>query len=188
MRLVMPLSFETLSRIKDADLLLLRRRSPISIAGLGEYSHAMKAVWWRGDLMCCEVREWHGGRAVTLASQVRRYPGQIDVYQTNPDDLYSDFDRLGSARFSRRLCGCDYGYRSVLAASLLHLPLVRYFVHPDVEDEARDYRPPFCSQACVMADRIGGGVDPVPHLADRLVDPSRLSNTPFYKYDFTLVP
>ena len=38
----------------------------IAIAGRGRHSHAAKAAWWGDDLFCLEVREWHGGRAVTL--------------------------------------------------------------------------------------------------------------------------
>ncbi len=75
----------------------------------------------------------------------------------------------------RRLVGCDYGYTSVLAAAMLHLPVVRLAVRATVEDLSIDRRPPFCSQACAMADRIAGGVDPVPHLADRLTEPADFS-------------
>lgn len=38
-----------------------------------------------------------------------------------------------------------------------------------------------------MADRVGGRVDPVPHLADRLTEPADLARSPFYQYLFTLV-
>jgi hypothetical protein len=38
-----------------------------------------------------------------------------------------------------------------------------------------------------MADRLGGGVDPVPHLADRLTEPADLARSPFYEYLFTLI-
>jgi hypothetical protein len=86
----------------------------------------------------------------------------------------------------RRLAGCDYGYSAVLAAAMLHLPLVRLAVRADVDDKAIDRRPPFCSQACAMADRIGGRVDPVPHLADRLTEPADLARSSFYQYLFTL--
>ena len=65
------------AEILDGDLLLFRRRSLISIAGRGEHSHAAKAAWWGGDLFCLEVRELCGGRAVTLASQVRRFPARM---------------------------------------------------------------------------------------------------------------
>ena len=94
----------------------------------------------------------------------------------------------------RRLAGCDYGYAAVLAAAMLHLPLVRLAVRANFEDDAdhashgAGRRPPFCSQACAMTDRVGGGVDPVPHLADRLTEPADLARSPFYQYAFTLIP
>lgn len=200
-------------QIRDADLLLFGRRGRlpadtghpvpgrsrlgrligalpsllITTAGRGEHSHAAKAAWWDRDLFCVEIRGWTGGRAVTLSSQVQRFSGQIDVYETNPGNRWPEYDRAGAARFMRRLCGCDYGYGGLAAAALLHLPLVRWFVKPEVDDEAVDRRPPFCSHACAMADRLGGGVDPVRHLADRLTEPSDLARSPFYRYRFTLV-
>jgi hypothetical protein len=174
--------------IGDADLLLFRRRGVISIAGRGIHSHAAKAAWWGDELFCLEVREWHGGRAVTLESQVHKYPARIDVYHTNPANRWPEYDRMRSTQWLRRLAGCDYGYTAVLAAAMLHLPFVRMAVRAEVDDNAIDRRPPFCSQACVMADRIGGGVDAVPHLADRLTEPADLARSPFYQYAFTLVP
>jgi hypothetical protein len=177
---------EAREKIRDGDLLLFRRRGVISIAGRGEHSHAAKAAWWEDDLFCLEVTQFCGGRAVTLASQVKRYPRRIDVYQVNPRNRWQNYDRAGAARFMRRLCGCSYGYLGILIAAFLHLPIVRWFVHPDLDDQAINRRPPFCSQACAMADRLGGGVDPVPHLADRLTEPADLARSPFYKYRFTL--
>jgi hypothetical protein len=175
-------------RISDGDLLLFRRRGLIATAGRGIHSHAAKAAWWDGDLFCLEVREWHGGRAVTLDSQVRKFAGRIDVYHTNPANRWPEYDRTRSTHLMRRLAGCDYGYTAVLAAAMLHLPIVRMAVRAETEDSAIDHRPPFCSQACAMADRLGGGVDPVPHLADRLTEPADLARSPFYQYAFTLIP
>lgn len=177
---------EAKSRILDADLLLFRRRGVISIAGRGVHSHAAKAAWWGDDLFCVEVREWYGGRAVTLASQIERCPGRIDVFRANPHRRWPKFDRDASSQWMRRLAGCDYGYAAVLAAATLHLPVVRTLVRPALEDAAISARPPFCSQACAMADRLAGGVDPVPYLADRLTEPADLARSPFYDYRFTL--
>ncbi len=174
------------SQIHDGDLLLFRRRGLISAFGRGVHNHAAKAAWWNGDLFCLEVLQLVGGRAVTLSSQVRRWPGRYDVYETNPDDRWPNYDRQAACRFMRRLCGCDYGYRGLAAAAMLHLPLVRLFVRPAVDDQAVDRRPPFCSHACAMADRLGGGVDPVPFLADRLTEPADLARSRFYRYRFTL--
>lgn len=176
------------SAIRDGDLLLFRRRGLISAAGRGEHSHAAKAAWWGDDLFCVEVREWHGGRAVTLESQVAKYAGRIDVYQANAAERWPEYDRARATQFMRRLAGCDYGYAAVLSAAMLHLPFVRLAIRAEVDDHAIDCRPPFCSHACALADRIGGGVDPVPHLADRLTEPADLARSPFYCYRFTLAP
>lgn len=178
---------EVRDQIRDGDLLLFRRRGLISIAGRGEHSHAAKAAWWGEDLFCLEVLQGTGGRAVTLSSQVARWPGRYDLYQANPEDRWPHYDRAAATRLMRRLCGCDYGYWGVATAALLHLPLVRWFLRPEVDDRAVDRRPPFCSHACAMADRLGGGVDPVNHLADRLTEPADLARSPFYRYRFTLV-
>ncbi len=146
--------------VRDGDLLLFRRRGLISIAGRGDHSHAAKAAWWGDDLFCLEVREWHGGRAVTLSSQVGKFPARIDVYRTNPGDRWPEYDPRGATAVMRRLAGCAYGYGGVAAAALLHLPVARLFCQADVYDGAPLGRPPFCSQACALADRIGGGVGP----------------------------
>ena len=175
-------------RIGEADLLLLRHRGLIARAGRGEHSHAAKAAWWSEDLFCLEVRELIGGRAVTLSSQVERYPGRIDVFEANPDGRWPDYDRAGASRFMRRLAGCDYGWANLWGAALLHLPVIRLLVRANTNDETMDPRPPFCSQAVAMAERIGGGVDPVKHLADRLTEPADLARSPFYRYRFTLIP
>ena len=165
---------EAQKRIRDSDLLLFRRRGFIAIAGRGEHNHAAKAVWWENDLFCLEVIWYCGGRAVTLASQVKQNPGRIDVYQANPHNRWPDYDRQQAVRIMRKVCGQGYGYFGVIAATLLHLPIVRWFVHPDIDDRAIDRRPPFCSQACAMADR--------------LTEPADLARSSFYQYKFTLIP
>src|SRR3954467_12336419 len=90
-------------RISDGDLLLFRRRGLIAIAGRGTHSHAAKTAWWGSELFCVEVREGHGGRAVTLESQVRKFPGHIDVYHSNPANRWPEYDRTRSTTMMRRL-------------------------------------------------------------------------------------
>lgn len=172
--------------LRDGDLLLFRRRGVIAIAGRGVHSHAAKVAWWGDEPFCVEVREWFGGRAVTLASQVARCPGRIDVFRANPGNRWPEYDAAAATHFMRMLAGCDYGYAAVVEAALLHLPVVRMLVTADVEDRAVSRRPPFCSQASAMADRLAGGVDPAPWLADRLTEPADLARSPFYEYQFTL--
>ncbi len=180
--------------IWNGDLLLFRKRplrllsSSIAIAGRGIYSHAAKAAWWDDDLFCLEVREFHGGRAVSLSSQVRRYPNLIDVFRPNADNRWPHYQPNASVEMMRHWAGCDYGYKNVMMAAMTHLPLFRIFIRPDRNDNAIRHRnkPPFCSEAVATAERIGGGVDPIPHLADRFAEPSDLARSPFYKYLFTL--
>ena len=173
--------------IAEGDLLLFRRHGLIAIAGRGEHSHAAKAAWWNDDLFLLEVRAL-GGRAVTLSSQVERYPGRIDVFETNPDGRWTQYDRSAAVRFMKRFAGCRYGWVNLVLAALLHLPVVRLLVPADTDDSALSHRPPFCSQAVAMAERLGGGVNPVQRLADRLTEPCDLARSPFYRYRFTLLP
>jgi hypothetical protein len=181
---------ECASHIWNGDLLLFRGRGVVSrligTAGRSDYTHAGRAIWWNDVLFCCEVRELRGGRAVTLESQVRRFPGIVDVFATNPDNRWPEYDWQGANRFMQRLAGCDYGYAGLLKAAVLHVPFWRLLVKPELDDKAIADRPPFCSHACAMADRLGGGVDPVPHLADRITEPGDLARSPFYRYRFTL--
>jgi hypothetical protein len=178
------------SQVWNGDLLLLRGRGFVSrligTAGRSTYSHAGRAIWWNDVLFCCEVRELRGGRAVTLESQVRKHRGLIDVFATNPDNRWPEYDWLGANRFMQHLAGCDYGYTGLLKAAVLHVPFWRLLVKPEVDDSSIADHPPFCSHACAMADRLGGGVDPVPHLADRITEPGDLARSPFYRYRFTL--
>lgn len=178
------------SEIKNADLLLFSRSGVtgwlISRVGRSVYSHAAKAAWWGDELFCLEVRELKGGRAVTLRSQVQKFDGLIDVYQANATGV-PGYDRQKSTQWFKKICGCPYGYAALLGAAIVHLPLIRLFVTPDLDDDSFDRRPPYCSQACAMADRIGGGIDPVLNLSDRLTEPADLSRSPFYKYQCTLI-
>jgi hypothetical protein len=181
---------ESAPQIGSGDLLLFRGSGLISrligTAGRSRYTHAAKAIWWNDILFCCEVRELRGGRAVTLESQVRRFPGQIDVFHVDPEVRWPEYDFDRANRFMLQLTGCDYGYAGLLKAAVLHVPLWRLLVKPELNDASIADHPPFCSHACAMADRLGGGVDPVPHLADRITEPGDLARSPFYRYQFTL--
>ena len=166
-------------------LLFFWFRSPICVVGRGIHSHVGMAVWWGPELFCIDV-SWLGGRPTSLTKLVQRLPGQIDVYRPNAGNRWPDYNQSGAVSFMRSLCGCSYGWWGLISAALLHLPIVRWFVKPDMDDLAMNRRPPFCSQARAMADRVGGGVDPVPNLADRLTEPADLARSTFYRGLFTL--
>ena len=177
--------------IRDGDLLLFRGRGAIArligVAGRSDYTHAARAVWWGNDLFCCEVRELRGGRAVTLESQVRQVP------RAHRRLRGESLEPLAGVRPPRRRAihaaagwlrlrlsrGAPGGAAARAAVAIPGPPGQR---RPDASPD----QPPFCSQASTMADRLGGGVDPVPHLADRLTEPADLARSPFYRYRFTL--
>lgn len=173
----------------DGDLLLFRGRglfsSVIRWLGRSEYSHAAMAGWWGTDLMCLETRERKGGRAVTLESQVRRYPGCIDLFAGIGHKSSSKGSDV--LRQMRQMTGADYGYWGIYYAALLHLPLVRRLLRPTVDLTSVEKRPPFCSQAVAWAYAMGD-IDPVPQLAHRFTEPGDLARSLAFKYRGTLVP
>lgn len=188
------------SDILDADLLLFRGKGLISRMirsyGRGRYSHVAKASWIKGELFCVEVRELKGGRIVTLESQVKKFPAQIDVYRTNvlrlPETEQSEgvawYNRKKSDEMMLAFAGVEYGYWAILSTYLLHAPFIKFVAEANVDDEFVSKRPPYCSAAASAADRIGGRVDQVPQLADKDTEPNDLARSPFNGYKFTLVP
>ncbi len=179
---------EARAGIRDADVLLFRRHDVIAAAGRGIHNHAALVAWWDGEPFCLEVRGGYGGRAVTLQSQIERYPGRIDLYSADPDASHPLFDRRGAVRHFHRWLGRPYGYLSLLSLALRRLPLLRLIVPPSLHDEENGTSAPFCSQACAEALRKGGGVDPVPNLADRMTEPADLARSTFLRYRCTLLP
>lgn len=190
------------SDLWDGDLLLFRGSGFVAKViqhfTNSEYSHAAMVTWANGVPMCAEVREWHGGRLVTLESQVKRYPSQIDVYKADAQNLYNGIHRHKAARFMERLAGCDYGYWSVVKAALSRLPLLRLVIanttagkalrQIEIKRAALRQSPPFCSMAVDMAWCLGAGIDVVPGVESEVTEPQHLRQSMFFKYEMTLVP
>lgn len=175
-------------QIRDGDLLLYRARQKLSNRLIAKssrsaYAHAAMAAWWGEVLMVLEMLQLCGGRAVTLSSQVKGWPGQWDLYRTNPGGRFQ-FDRSAAVATMLRLTGTPYGWGALLRAAVRRLPIVRLLARPP-EDDAADGSPPHCSAAVARACRAGG-VDPVPNLADWATDPADLGRSPFFQYKFTL--
>jgi hypothetical protein len=178
---------EALSAVRDADLLLWRRSGVVARIGRGEHSHAALAAWWDGELFALEVTPCYGGRAVSLAAMVRRWPGCIDLFQADPDGRFPEFDRAAAVQAMKQLMGQPYGYLTLVRIILRRLPLVRLIVPAVTTDAERLGPPAVCSQAVAWATRAGG-VDPVPFLADRFTEPADLARSLFYRYRLTFVP
>lgn len=177
-------------QINDGDLLLFRGRGLFSrlirTAGRSEYSHAGMVCYCKGIPCVLEMREGVGGRCVTLASQVQRHPGRIDLFQVS--DNFGHFRACEAAKAMLLKCGHEYNWRGLLAASMLHLPFIRLLTTPDLDDSSVvGELPEFCSQAVASACRTGGGVDPVPFLGDTVTEPGDLARSSLWKYRATLI-
>jgi len=177
---------ELLPVLDRGDLLLFRGFQFIARPGRGLYSHAALFDWFGSVPYVLETRAWYGARAVTLASQVERYPGVIDVYRPDLMNRWLHFSRHATCHHMRLFAGRDYGWTNVLLAGLRHTPFVRWFL-PVNTAETDAAQPPFCSMAVSAAYRAGG-VDPVPGLSDRLTEPNDLARSAFFTYLGTLIP
>lgn len=188
-------------QIRTGDLLLYKPRwwaihsRLICVAGRTPYCHAAMAYWNRSTVeqaVLLSVLEMcaRGGRQSSLAEQVDRYPGLIDVFESGLEHTMTgrrQFYRHRAVEVMTGFVGRRYGWWNLLRTSLVHLPFVRLLVRPSTDDQLENGHPPFCSQAIAAACRAGG-VDPVPNLADRMTEPGDLARSPFFKYRFTLVP
>ncbi len=165
--------------------ILLRRAGPwlssrlIGLSTGTPYCHAAMAGWWGNVLLCLETLQFHGGRAVTLSSQVRRYPGKWDVYEARPSMLGLSFNGHQAIQVMIRGTGEPYGWRSLLAAAwrrALRMPLT---------DDNLNGSWPICSQLVSRACRAGGR-DPRPGMADCVTEPGHLADPAFAAYRYTL--
>lgn len=177
-------------QINDGDLLLFRGKGLFSrlirTAGRSDYSHAAMVCYCKGIPCVLEMREGAGGRCVTLASQVARFPGRIDLFSV--DAQFGTFRACEAAKAMLLKCGHEYNWRGLLAAAMIHLPFIRLMTTPDLDDATVvGELPEFCSQAVASACRVGGGIDPVPFLGDKVTEPGDLARSKLWQYRATLI-
>lgn len=170
--------------IRDGWVLL--HRSPglltraIGVAGRSSYTHAEMAGWWHKRLMSLGMASC-GGRAVPLSQLVRRRSGKIDVYSVvglRPVDSIRAVDAMID------VIQADYGWWNLAKIALSHLPVVRWFVRPKLDDTLNG-GVPTCGHAVSLALRAAH-LDAVPNLADCRTEPADLSRSAILKYEFTL--
>lgn len=141
----------------------------------------------------------------------------FDVSHLNPPLAVGEYyDRAAATRLARKLTGQRYGYLAILKSLATHLPLVwaarcasrwlpwlrplvdhlaaRWGLRKMTDDQLAAGERIFCATFCSVVDRVGGGVDPVPDLADPFTEPADLARSLFYRgandrgYVCTLVP
>ena len=172
--------------VVDGDVLLWRGRGLISrmiaTAGRSEYSHAGMAAWWHDELMCLEVREFVGGRCVTLGSQVEKCSGRVDVYRL-ATQRRGDVSMTTAVSKMKGFAGCEYGYLHLMRAAAIHAPVMRFWANRKRGDNGTG--PPFCSEAVDRA-YLAAGLDLVPRLRGRLTEPADISRSAALEYVCTL--
>jgi hypothetical protein len=159
-----------------------------------EYTHARllqkRTSPWAGieaGVDVLEVREFIGARAVNLANVVDQSRGRIDWYRLDPHDRWPGIQRNAIGRKARQWTGKRYGYLTVLLAALIHMPFVRWLTRRDTGDSLNWKIFPDCS-AFVSGCLQYGGIDPVPNMSHRYVEPGHLANSLALEYAGTLTP
>lgn len=182
---------------------LVRTGNLIGRQGRSEYSHAFLCAWRNADqrtLLIAESREGRGGQILTLSSQVRRFPAQIDIYRPTLACPCEVTQR--AATIAINWAGRRYGYPNILRIALVHRPGLRAMAELlgyefDVENTTPSPwdEPKVCSQLVAWAYRkareeVGtrcscplhremSAWDPAPQLGDRYVEPGDLARSGF---------
>ena len=154
----------------------------------GAHSHSMlflRNMW--DDLDVLEVREFKGGRRKTFNYHVNQ-TGRIDVF--SPDvTRWPNFNPLQAGYAMREMVDHNYGWWGVFHMFLRRTPGIwRLYSQTTVDQlptETSPVRQPFCSHAVSLSTHRGG-VDPVPRCPHWLVSPSMLTQSLFYRYEFTI--
>ena len=188
---------DAIQQIKEADILLFRGRGIISWLikryGGGAHSHVGMAHWDGDNLECIEFREFKGGRAVSLKSQVETHPDNIDVFRAakrimpggpNEDNYALTEATAGAITDTMKdITGLDYGWKNFWKLAKHYAPFCRL-----AEQNMKDEEPNevfVCSTAVTYAYRKNY-LDPTPYLADSATTPADLARSALFSYQFTI--
>lgn len=160
--------------IWESDLILIRNTK-------GNDTRLAKASWWDKELFGVEVRKYRGVTAVSLQQLVVSYPGRIDIFEANTGGRWEMYDRPSATRHLKNTVLSKDDCRSTLLESLWNL-----FSKHILRTEEKRRTTPYGAEAIRIADRLGGGVDPVPDATETWADANDLLLSPFYRYRFTL--
>ena len=195
--------------IKEGDVLLFRGRGLsswlIKRYGSGVHSHAAMAHWDNDNLECIEFREFKGGRAVSLKSQVETHPDNIDIFRPArqihsmnfsgwPEnmeaydreeqiDIFNEDTAKEVTDVMLQLTGLPYGWKNIWKFAKHYLPFARLAKQNIKDDDPMNVF--VCSTAVAYAFRKAY-IDPVPYLADSAVMPADLARSALFKYQFTI--
>ena len=165
---------EVRQEIWEGDLILVRNRKGVCI-------HAAKACRWGDQLFYIDVRKYRGVTAVPLEQLVKKYPGRIEIYEVNPQNRWENYDRQGAIRHLKNIVFTKEDCRTAFLQTLRNLFSILLFgswkKQPSMSCGAEAIR---------IAERLGGGVEPVPEQVDKHISLCDLEASPLYRYRFTL--
>lgn len=196
--------------LREGDVLLFRGKGMISwfirkwTGGL--HTHVGLASKTHNIWECVEFREFKGGRAVSLESQVNIMSGQIDVFRPNSDMMVTYFDGLKIIRehkkysgstatnIMRKMTGLPYGYRRIWEIAKSKIFGLRMLSSYNMDDKEGTFVYPVCSSATAHCVRRGYlpyddnyFVDPIKWKNDNETTPSDLAGSCIFNYLFTLI-
>lgn len=112
--------------LRDGDVLLYANGG--LLGRLYKYTHAelvkinRDSCGDRTSVSCTGFREFQGARTLSLSSQVRRFPGRIDVYRPT----CTTREAWVAAELLARQAGKRYSWWSIAVAFLWHCTLIRF--------------------------------------------------------------
>ena len=189
--------------LQEGDILLFRGSGLISFliqryTG-GLHSHVALASKNKDTWMCVEFREFKGGRSVSLHSQVKDNPTNIDVFRPvnsvsyqemiydgtikNVDKNYTPEVAAAMTGDVIKWTGQPYGWKNIFQMFMRFIPGARIFKQDTNDDDVTKAK--VCSTAVTVALRKEF-MDPVPYLADDRVSPADLARSPIIQYLFTI--
>lgn len=114
--------------LETGDLMVLRNPGLVSWVTRSPASHVGTLLWREADqnsLSVAESREGRGGQVLSLSSQVRRFPGQIDIYR--PTNGCPQAVRERAATICLNWAGYGYNYPGIWNQWIGTMPLLRLF-------------------------------------------------------------
>lgn len=124
----MPTSYPAIRHdLRDGDVLLYANGG--LLGRLYKYTHAelvkinrdFSGNWC--SVSCTGFREFQGARTLSLSSQVRRFPGRIDVYRAKG---CTNREAWVAAELLARQAGKRYSWGTIIVAFLWHCTLLRF--------------------------------------------------------------
>lgn len=193
--------------LEPCDLLLFKGKGIVSrfikVFSKGKYTHIGLVSRSNGYISLLEMREWKGGREVNLEREIKKYPGQIDVYRAAPTIkkcLYDRYlsrivekeivlDKIAIVDCMKELTGSDYNYGSIWQIAKRNLPGIRWFYsngNMEVDNPVVGSISYICSSAIANCFSKSG-YKLVLNKRDELITPNDISRSSSISYLFTLV-